>query len=125
MTFNKMTKVWLTTKISSEALQWVTAHKLRNTGLEIIGVNFINILRATLLPIFWCQKIAKKNVIREKLLNLLSYKKCVRKMLMKLTPSLTVRWEDGYVRSKLGFGSMNEMKSIKAEIDRMGERMDS
>jgi len=33
-----------------------------------------------------CQKIAKLNVIREKLLNLLSYEKRKRKMLLKLTP---------------------------------------
>ena len=38
------------------------------------SVNFINILCATFLSIFWCQKISKPNVIREKLLNLLSYK---------------------------------------------------
>jgi hypothetical protein len=39
-----------------------------------------------LLPIFWRQKFSKPNVIREKLLNLLSYKKRTLKMLMKLTP---------------------------------------
>jgi len=38
------------------------------------SVNFINILCATFLSIFWCQKISKPNVIREKLLNLLLYK---------------------------------------------------
>jgi len=48
-------------------------------------VNFINILRANFLLIFWCQKIPKPNVIREKLLNWLSCKKCAHKMLMKLT----------------------------------------
>jgi len=50
------------------------------------GVNFINILGTTFLPIFWSQKIAKPNIIREKLLNSLLYKKRVRKMLLKLTP---------------------------------------
>jgi len=40
----------------------------------------------TFLPIFLRQKIAKPNIIREKLLNLLLYKKCAHKMLMKLTP---------------------------------------
>jgi len=34
------------------------------------------------------QKNAKSNILREKLLNLLSYKKPARKMLMKLTPVL-------------------------------------
>jgi len=34
---------------------------------------------------FGAKEIAKPNVIREKLLNLLSYEKRVRKMLMKLT----------------------------------------
>jgi hypothetical protein len=50
------------------------------------GVNIINILQATFWPIFWRQKIAKLNVIREKLLNLLLYEKLAHKMLMKLTP---------------------------------------
>ncbi len=36
-------------------------------------VNFINILRTTFFPIFWCQKITKLNVTREKLLNLLCF----------------------------------------------------
>ncbi len=49
-------------------------------------VNFINILLGTFLPIFWHQKISKPNVIRETLLNSLSYKKRSQKMLMKLTP---------------------------------------
>jgi len=31
-------------------------------------------------------KITKPNITREKLLNLISYKKCKRKMLVKLTP---------------------------------------
>jgi len=60
-------------------------HKLQEMSP---GVNFINILHATFLPIFWRQKIAKPNVIREKLLNSLSYKKLVSKMLMKLTPEV-------------------------------------
>jgi len=50
------------------------------------GVNFINILRTTFLPIFWRQKITKPNVTRKKLLNLLLYKNLSSKMLMKLTP---------------------------------------
>ncbi len=53
-----------------------------------LGVNFINILLAHFPPIFWCQKITKQNVTREKLLNLHSYKKCGRKMLMQLTPGV-------------------------------------
>jgi len=50
------------------------------------GGNFINILHAIFLPIFWRQKIEKPNVIREKLLNSLSYEKRSHKILMKLTP---------------------------------------
>jgi len=49
------------------------------------GFNFINILLAHFLPIFWPKKIAKPNVIREKLLNLFSNEKPVHKMLMKFT----------------------------------------
>jgi len=51
-------------------------------------VNFIHILCVPSAPIFLRQKITKPNVTREKLLNLLSYKKSERKMLMKLTPPL-------------------------------------
>jgi hypothetical protein len=49
------------------------------------GVNIVNLLSATLSPIFLRQKIAKLNIIREKLLNSFLYKKRLRKMLMKLT----------------------------------------
>jgi len=50
------------------------------------GVNFINILFAPFLPIFFCQKKLKsQNVTREKLSKVLSYEKCAGKMLMKLT----------------------------------------
>jgi hypothetical protein len=55
------------------------------------GVNFINILRLHFSPIFWRQKIAKLKVIRENLLNLLSYKKRKCEMLMKWTRGL-VGW---------------------------------
>jgi hypothetical protein len=41
------------------------------------GVNFANIFCTTFLPIFWHQKISKPNVIKEKLLNLLSFEKCI------------------------------------------------
>jgi hypothetical protein len=51
----------------------------------LTGANFINILHVHFAPIFWCQKITKMNVTREKLLNLLLYKKLEHKMLMKLT----------------------------------------
>jgi len=40
------------------------------------------------LPIFWRQKIAKPNIIREKLFNLLSNEKLEPKMLMKLTTAI-------------------------------------
>ncbi len=56
-------------------------------------VNFINILCAHFLYKILAPKITKPNVIREKLLNLLSYEKRARKMLMKLTPD---RWRDYY-----------------------------
>jgi len=52
------------------------------------SVNFINILHETFSPMYFgTKKIEKPNVIREKLLNLLSYKKGLRSMLMKLTPN--------------------------------------
>jgi len=54
----------------------------------LTGVNFINILHETFLPIFWRQKIAKLNKTGEKLINLLLYKKRAGKMLMKLTPGI-------------------------------------
>jgi len=54
--------------------------------MQKLGVNFINILCAHFALIFRCQKITKPNVAREKLLNLLSYKKMgAGKMLIKLT----------------------------------------
>ena len=51
--------------------------KLKQSGKvsDSSGVNFMNILHATFLQIFWHQKIAKTNIIRQKLLNLLSYEK--------------------------------------------------
>jgi len=50
-------------------------------------VNFINILRASFAPIFFCQKNykAKQTVIIEKLHNSHLYDKVLSKMLMKLT----------------------------------------
>ncbi len=48
------------------------------------AVNFINVLRACFSHKILAPKITKLKVIREKLLNLLSYKKRSRKMLMKL-----------------------------------------
>ena len=49
------------------------------------GVNFINILWLHFALIFWCQQIAKPNLIGEKLLKWLLYKKLTHKLLMKLT----------------------------------------
>jgi len=54
----------------------ITATRTGRSCDETRWVNFIKILSATFLPIFWCQKIAKPNVIREKLLNFLLYEKC-------------------------------------------------
>jgi len=48
----------------------------------------MNILHVHFAQIFWCQKITKPNMSREKLLNLLLYEKHAHKMLMKLTPGL-------------------------------------
>ncbi len=53
----------------------------RYFGLSLVhkpsreSVNFIKLLRVPFVPIFLHQKITKLNVFREKLLNLLSYKK--------------------------------------------------
>ncbi len=61
-------------------------HKTNNLLFLLLPcVNFINTLFAHFPPIFWRQKIAKPNIIREKLLNSFSYKKRASKMLMKLT----------------------------------------
>ncbi len=49
------------------------------------GVNFINILHTTLVPIFLHQKLQSQNVTREKLCKALLFQKFVGKMLMKLT----------------------------------------
>jgi hypothetical protein len=38
--------------------------------------------------IFWRQNVTRPNLTREKLLNSLSYEKCVCKMLRKLTPGV-------------------------------------
>jgi len=54
------------------------------------AINFINIIQAHILYKLLAPKIPKPCfgfVTREKLLNLLSYEKRARKMLMKLTPS--------------------------------------
>jgi len=53
-----------------------------------LSINFINILRATFFANILAQKISKLNIIREKQLNLLLYKKRAAKMLMKLTLSI-------------------------------------
>jgi len=65
------------------------------------GVNFINILHAPFSYKILTPKITKPNLTREKLLNLLSYKKLARKMLMKLTRThgwsrnrLIKKWRD-------------------------------
>jgi len=68
-------------------------------------VNFINNLRKPFEQIFLRQKISKPNVTREtreKLLNLLLYKKCAHKMLMKLTPGFIIP-KDLDVKSKVFF----------------------
>jgi len=53
--------------------------------IGILVVDFSSILCAPFVPIFLRQKITKPKVTREKLLNLLLYKKRESKMLMKLT----------------------------------------
>jgi len=51
-----------------------------------VVINFINILQAAFASIFLRQKLQSQSVTREKLLNLLLYKKRTCKMLVKLTP---------------------------------------
>jgi len=53
----------------------------------MISRQFHQCLRERFLYKILVPKITKPNVIREKLLNYLSYKKRARKMLMKLTTS--------------------------------------
>jgi hypothetical protein len=65
------------TKISSSSLQALNFASLFE-GLEMKGLQesiLSTFYAQNFLPIFWRQKIAKPNVIREKLLNLLLYKK--------------------------------------------------
>ncbi len=62
------------------------------------AANFINILWAHFLYEILTPDITKLNVIREKLKNLLLYKKCARKMLMKFTPGCAFAWNRGIVR---------------------------
>ncbi len=50
------------------------------------GVNFINILHARFSYKILVPKITKPNITREKRPKRLTYKKCVHKTLMKLTP---------------------------------------
>ena len=53
-------------------------------------VNFTNILRADFALISFRQKIQTQTVITEKLHKIFAYKKAVRKMLVKLTPDVSV-----------------------------------
>ncbi len=54
--------------------------------VDVTGVNFMNIYLNLLHQYFCAKKVQSQNVTREKLRKALSYKKIVRKMLMKLTP---------------------------------------
>jgi hypothetical protein len=72
--------------------------------------NFINILLTNFSLIFWHQKIAKQNVIREKLLNLFSYEKHSRKMLMKLTPSCCKRMHKLHLAASLNLNRESQEK---------------
>jgi hypothetical protein len=54
----------------------------------MLGVNFINILRAHFLYKILEPKITKPNATREKLPKRLTYKKGKHKMLMNLTPGV-------------------------------------
>jgi hypothetical protein len=58
----------------------------KNNVKRRAGVNFINVLHTHFLYKTLEPKITKPNITKEKLLNLISYKKCARKMWMKLTP---------------------------------------
>jgi hypothetical protein len=60
---------------------------MATTTVSLIpGVDFINILGALFCSYFGGKKLPSQNVTREKVLNLLLYKKRMCKMLMKLTP---------------------------------------
>jgi len=65
--------------------RYTFGHVLLRPYKENVGVNFINILRASFLPIFLHQKLLSQNVTREKVSKALLYKRFVHKMLMKLT----------------------------------------
>jgi len=68
----------------------------------------MNIFCAPFSPTFLGQKIAKPNVIREKLLNLLLYKNRAYKMLMKLTPDdVTQARFDGFM-SEIALGEYSQ-----------------
>ncbi len=57
-------------------------------------VNFINILRAAFVPIFFQQKIKGQSAIREQLQRALSVQKGACKVVMKLTPVLQKECEE-------------------------------
>jgi len=84
-------------RVGRKAISIISSLKWGPIPLEIkqyfsfsTDVNYISILLAYFLTIFWCQNIAKPNVIRDNLLNLLLYEKCSCKMLIKLTPAFIV-----------------------------------
>jgi len=52
-------------------------------------INFINILGAAFVHLFFCKNLESQTVIREKLRRALLHKKVIPKTLMKLTPEIT------------------------------------
>jgi hypothetical protein len=53
--------------------------------IQLTIVNFINILRAAFVPIFFCKKLPSQTVFRELLHKALTYGKVACKMLIKFT----------------------------------------
>jgi len=93
--------------VSSKEKKW-TNLKIAFLMLPCMLI-FINIL----LPMFWSQNIAKLNVIREKELNLLLYKKCAPKMLMKLTPC---RFSNIYLYDVLSVNLLTDIRLTFAQL---------
>jgi len=59
------------------------------------GVNFINILCSLFCQYPFAKNSQSQTVTREKLRKALSYKKCVHKMLMKLTSDVLYEYQRG------------------------------
>jgi hypothetical protein len=87
-----------------------------------VQVSISSTLRAHFLPMFWRKKIAKPNIIRENLLNLLLYEKHANKMLMKLTPGVNFI---NILQSTFGpiFLCQKDLKSHNVSIEKLREAL--